>query len=514
MKEKIYDFVIIGSGLGGLQCAYILASEGYSVIVLEKNRQFGGSLQVFSRNKHIFDTGVHYIGGLNEGQNMNQFFKYFGVMDKVKFKKLDIDGFDRIKFKGDEKTYLHGQGYDNFKRLLLLDFPEEKKAIYEYCEKIISITKEFPMYNIDNSLDPDYFSKDYLTIDTANFLETITNNKKLRNVLAGSHTLYAGIKDETPLYVHALVINSYIESAYRVVGGGSKIVIQLVKNIKKLGGEIINNARVISSTFEKNKEKKKARMLSVVLDDGREFKGNNFISNIAPYQTIQITGEDKFNKAYIHRIEKLKTTISSFTLHLSLKNKSTKYLNHNIYYFKDENIWNSVEYKESEWPTSFLVSMPVDKNTTEHSNIMSIVAYMNYSEVKKWENTFNTDSSKKSRGDDYNKWKKEKELSLLKVLDQELFPGISKDVISMESSTPLTYRDYIGNSNGAMYGTAKDYKNPIKTFINTRTKVPNLLLTGQYLNLHGVLGVTVSSFITCFEFIDRKYLTNKIKNST
>ncbi|PIQ15081.1 MAG: all-trans-retinol 13,14-reductase, partial [Flavobacteriales bacterium CG18_big_fil_WC_8_21_14_2_50_32_9] len=61
-NKKEYDFVIIGSGLGGLACAYILASEGYSVVVLEKNHQIGGNLQVFSRDKCIFDTGVHYIG--------------------------------------------------------------------------------------------------------------------------------------------------------------------------------------------------------------------------------------------------------------------------------------------------------------------------------------------------------------------------------------------------------------------------------------------------------------------
>ena len=58
MSDK-YDVVIIGSGLGGLVSAIILAREGYSVCVLEKNQQFGGNLQTFSRDKVIFDTGVH-----------------------------------------------------------------------------------------------------------------------------------------------------------------------------------------------------------------------------------------------------------------------------------------------------------------------------------------------------------------------------------------------------------------------------------------------------------------------
>ena len=46
-KGMKYDIVIIGSGLGGLQCAYILSQEGYKVCVVEKNRIMGGCLQTF-----------------------------------------------------------------------------------------------------------------------------------------------------------------------------------------------------------------------------------------------------------------------------------------------------------------------------------------------------------------------------------------------------------------------------------------------------------------------------------
>jgi all-trans-retinol 13,14-reductase len=64
--EKKYDLVVIGSGLGGLICALIFAKEGKSVCVLEKNNQIGGSLQTFVRDKQIFDSGIHYVGGLDE----------------------------------------------------------------------------------------------------------------------------------------------------------------------------------------------------------------------------------------------------------------------------------------------------------------------------------------------------------------------------------------------------------------------------------------------------------------
>ena len=63
-----YDILIIGSGLGGLVCAYILSKNGYKVAVLEKNAQIGGCLQTFKRFGLSFDTGMHYIGSMQEGE--------------------------------------------------------------------------------------------------------------------------------------------------------------------------------------------------------------------------------------------------------------------------------------------------------------------------------------------------------------------------------------------------------------------------------------------------------------
>ena len=84
MKNKVYDIVIIGSGLGGLAAGVILAKEGYNVCVLEKNNQFGGNLQTFVRDKKIFDTGVHYIGALAPGENLYYYFKYLGIYDQLR----------------------------------------------------------------------------------------------------------------------------------------------------------------------------------------------------------------------------------------------------------------------------------------------------------------------------------------------------------------------------------------------------------------------------------------------
>ncbi|HRT53799.1 MAG TPA: FAD-dependent oxidoreductase, partial [Flavobacteriales bacterium] len=114
MHDREFDVVIVGAGLGGLQCAVTLAREGMSVCVLEMNQQLGGSLQVFSRNKTVFDTGVHYIGGLEPGQNLHRYFSYYGIMDKLKLRRMDMDAFDVVELQGDPEQYPHAQGWDNF----------------------------------------------------------------------------------------------------------------------------------------------------------------------------------------------------------------------------------------------------------------------------------------------------------------------------------------------------------------------------------------------------------------
>ncbi len=63
---------------------------------------------------------------------------------------------------------------------------------------------------------------------------------------------------------------------------------------------------------------------------------------------------------------------------------------------------------------------------------------------------------------------------------------------------------------GNLYGIEKDSSDGLKTFINPKTRVPNLFLTGANINLHGILGVSISALVTCFEFVDRAELLEKV----
>lgn len=498
-----YDVVIVGSGLGGLVCGTILAKEGMRVCVLEKNKQIGGTLQTFVRKRVIFDSGVHYVGGLSEGQNLHTLFRYLGIMDKLKLQKMDETGFDRIIFEGDDTEYQYGQGYENFINGLLRDFPGEESAIRKYCDAIRDVCSKFPLYNLRSG---DYFEKvGVLEIDTQTFLESITPNKKLQNVLAGTSLLYAGVPYKTPLYVHALVLNSYIESSWRFVDGGSQIAKHLSHEIISRGGTILKRRNVVKL------EEQGGVLTYAETDTGERFYARLFISNVHPAQTLAMTTSEKIKKVYRSRISSLENSISMFYINVILKKNTLKYQNHNYYYFAENDAWCTLNYTDDTWPRGYALFYSASSKNREYAESVTLMTYMKFEDVKKWEHTFNTVTTEGERGEDYERFKKEKSERLFNVVEKR-FPGFIDCIDSYYAATPLSVRDYIGTSDGSLYGIVKDFREPMRTFISPRTKLPNLFLTGQNLNLHGVLGVTVSSVLTCSEILGIDYMLEKIRN--
>ncbi|WP_104734949.1 phytoene desaturase family protein [Hanstruepera ponticola] len=500
-----YDVVIVGSGLGGLVSAIILAKEGYSVCVLEKNQQFGGNLQTFVRNKTIFDTGVHYIGGLSEGQNLYQYFKYLDILKGLNLKKLDENGFDIITFEGDDKEYKHAQGYDNFERVLIEEFPDEAKAIKTYCAKLQETCNKFPLYSLKKG-KPYYDDAEIFQLQAKSYIDSLTDNEKLRAVLAGSNYLYAGDSERTPFYVHALSVNSYIESAYRCINGGSQITKLLIKKLKEHGGETYKRHEVIRFGYDDDSKK----LTSAICANGKEIHGDIFISNIEPKLTLKFVGKDKFKKSYTNRVDQIESTIAAFSLYLVLKPGTFKYQNKNFYHFKyPDRIWDAQDYTEETWPEGYMMSMGIKKDMEEYGDNITVMTYMRYEEMAPWIDTFNTAANKNERGQTYEDFKAEKAEKLIDELEKK-FPNIRDCIQEIYTSTPLSYRDYIASNNGSMYGYVKDVNRPMQSFISPKTKIPNLMFTGQSINMHGILGVTISAIITCSEIVGKDYLLDKI----
>lgn len=503
--KKSYDVVIIGSGLGGLVSAIILAKEGYSVCVLEKNNQYGGNLQTFVRDKTIFDTGIHYIGGLSEGQNLYRYFKYIGIMDGLKLKKLDEDGFDMVSFEDQNQEFPYAQGYENFINQLTKYFPEERDAIRKYSQAIVDTCDSFPLYNLRSE---GQYDNAILSINAKEFIDGLTENKMLQSVLAGTNFLYAGIGDKSPFYVHALSVNTYIQSAWRCINGGSQITKLLLKQLKIHGGVVYKYKEVTELVVENN------AVTSAKIKDGTSVSATYFISNVDPKATLKMAGESNFRKAFVNRIASLEGGVSAFSLYVVFKPKTFKYLNRNYYHFKNSNeVWTAHDYTEETWPKAFMASMNASKKGDVWAEGMTFITYMKFADLEPWEKTHNTIADENDRGESYEAFKARKTARFLEEIELK-FPGIKECIRSVHTSTPLSYRDYIGGYKGNMYGYEKDSNNPMKTFIASKTKLDNLFLTGQSVNMHGVLGVTIGAIVTCSEIVGKEYLVSKINQNT
>jgi all-trans-retinol 13,14-reductase len=493
-----FDVVIIGSGLGGLLCGNILSREGYNVCILEKNNKLGGSLQSFGRKGCIFNTGLNYTESLDEGQILNQYFRYFGLYNKLKLRKLDENGFDVISFS--DGTYKLAMGHENYRDTLLQYFPNEKQGLTRYLKKIRNICSSISLYNLSDK-PFNIFECESMSIGAADYIRSEISDYRMQNVIAGNSLMYAGHERKTPLLIHSLINNSFIESAWRIVDGSHLMINILADNITSNGGAIFRNAKAEKFITDNNSIK------LVELTNGEQIEGKYFISNTHPEQLLSMIQSQKISSTFSYRISKLEDTIGMFTLYIVFKKNSFPYLNYNFYHFNQDNTWVVGDYDPSKWPQMYVLMPTATSKSDYYSESASVITYMEFDEMEPWKNTFTG-----KRGDDYLQFKKDKSELLLDELEKQ-FPGFRSCVNVYYSSTPLTWRDYTGTRAGSAFGLLKDYNRPMESIILPRTKIPNLFLTGQNTNMHGILGVTISSVITCGEILNIQHLIRQIRNA-
>ena len=491
-----YDIVIIGSGLGGLQCAYILAKRGYRVVVLERQHQPGGCMQSYKRHGEDLDTGMHYVGGLSEGSCLHSSFKYLGLMD-LPWVHLDPAGFDRVTIGG--RTFSYAEGHEAFVDTLSRDFPSQRAGLERYA----GVMKDVGSHLFD-AIKPrdvaDFFTTSLFATSTYDFLESCFSDKLLINVLSGSSLKMELAKDTLPLYNFAQANNSFIQGSYRLRGGGNLIVDSLMNSVKSFGGEVICDAEV-SELVEKD-----GKIVAARCSNGEVYEGDTFISNAHPAVTCDLVKEStKLKRVYRNRIARLENTYGMYTVSLILKPGTLKYFNWNQYIYVRPNVWDY--YKDNGPVSGLLLSCRVPEeaelsdgfvSNNPDARILDILTPLPWEKIQQWENT-----TVGHRGEDYKAYKEQLADQCI-ALAEQFIPGLHAMVEARYSSTPLTYRDYTLTPRGSAYGVRKDYHAPMMTLLSAKTPIPNLLLTGQSLTLHGLLGVTMTSLFTVSEIIGKE----------
>ena len=458
----MHDVLIIGSGLGGLECGALLAKRGFKVLVLEGSNQPGGCMQSFRRGGLHYDTGLHYVGGLAQGGAMHEAFAELGLLD-LPWQRMDED-FDHVIIGG--RHFAFHQGYEAFVEGLAKDFPHQREALQSYVQRLQNITAE----------DMDVCAYDYLQ-------ETFSD-ELLLNVVSAAAMKTELRKESLPLFNFAHTCSSFIESSWRLKGDGNVLVRKLIGTIEEVGGEVRTNSKVVRLT------ETDGCISSAVCADGQNYEAEYFISDIHPAVLCDLLeGCPSVRKAFRRRMTFGENTCGMFTAQLSIKPESLRYFAHNVFVYDKPNVWTMTE--ENDPVKGVMISARVPEDGSDNLRQIDLLTPMPWHECQAWAET-----KVGRRGEDYKAFCQQKTKECIRLAEQYI-PGLSEMVEQCYTSTPLTYRDYLGSPEGGAFGMRKDCRCSMLSFHSVSTPLPNLLLTGQSIILPGIEGVTMTAFETC-----------------
>jgi len=458
MQDR-YDAIVVGAGIGGLICGSYLAKEGLRVLIVEQHWQPGGYCTSFSRGDYKFDVGVHYLGSMGHGA-LGEILNELNVTGNLHF--VHPDPTYKIILP-DSTTYIR-QKQDDTLAEFLKSFPGEEKNIEQFFSFI---------------LQDDFFSiyKKTQSMTFGELLDSFFQNYKLKatiNILLGN----IGVSANYVMATNAIVLlRQYIlDTMSYPIGGIQSFTNELVKNFKKIGGELVLSKKVVKIL---TKDKK---VHSVVLCDGMRIKAEVVISNIDATSTF-IDLID-ISVAETQHVKQVALSKSVFLLYLGIKKGLTDLSNDSpcvaisSTYDLDKHFSASREdVLNGEIPLAVLsfTSHPNQKDKCS----LGVFTFAPYETA------------------DF--WKRERvpfsEKIIMKI--EKYIGGIKNFVDIRETATPVTFEHYTFNKNGAAYGWASSIEQmKFRRKISQVSSINGLFLVGHWSSIgllqSGIPGVAIS----------------------
>tara|TARA_B100000787_G_scaffold31421_1_gene21180 strand:+ start:11095 stop:12681 length:1587 start_codon:yes stop_codon:yes gene_type:complete len=499
-----YDTIIIGSGMGSLTSAAILAKEGQKVLILERHYTAGGFTHVFKRKGFEWDVGIHYIGEVQRPNSVIK--KLFDYISDAQLKWADMGKvYDKIIIGNKEYNFV--KGTQNFKDQLVEYFPDEKEAIDNYVELIFEAIKTSQKFYINKALPsimnffvgkkmraPFHKFSDKTTYEV---LKSITDNEELIKVLTGQYGDYGLAPKQSSFVMHAAVARHYFSGGSFPIGGSSQIAKTIDTVIEKAGGTILISADVEEIIVSKN------IATGVKMQNGKIFSAKNIISGAGIMTTYNKLIPTAISKKF--KLQKLlqnvKRSVSHACLYIGLDGSpeelqlpKTNYWIYPSDLDHDACVERYLSNIEEEFPVVY-ISFPSAKdpdwnNRYPGKSTIDIITLVPYEFFEYWDG-----SRWMKRGEDYNKLKEEIAQRLLEVLYKKI-PQTKGKIRHYELSTPLTTKHFINYDRGEIYGLDHSPKRFRQQFLKPKTPIKNLYLTGQDIVTAGVAAALFSGVIT------------------
>ena len=216
-----WDAIVIGSGLGGLTAASMLARHADKrVLVLEKHYTAGGFTHTFHRPGYEWDVGVHYVGDVHRPHTLLR--RAFDHLTDGELAWADMgEVYDTIVI-GDDRYDLVA-GREQFRARMHGYFPHQTQAIDRYLTELRETTHRSKRYFLEKALPPALGALASPALrwpahrDTRRtvreVLTSLTDDPRLRGVLAGQYGDYGLPPGEASWFMHALLVGHYLHGA-------------------------------------------------------------------------------------------------------------------------------------------------------------------------------------------------------------------------------------------------------------------------------------------------------------
>jgi all-trans-retinol 13,14-reductase len=514
-----WDAVVIGSGMGGLTSAALLARHGGKrVLVLERHSTAGGFTHTFKRPGFEWDVGVHYIGQCEPGSPVRMLFDEVTNGALAWARMPDV--YDRVILGGE--SYDLVAGGRRFVDSLSTRFPGKRAAIGRYLSAIITANLRGGPYFLDRAL-PARASKlvgpllrapmhrvSDRTVEEV--VRPIVGDGPLYDVL----TAQCGDYGLTPRYasfaIHAMVVGHYLQGGYYPIGGSARIAACASDVIESRGGEVFVAAEVERVLVEKD------RAVGVRMIDGRELRAPIVISDAgAPNTYFRLLDPAIAERAGLaNGLRAVGPSAAHLSLYLGLdaSDAALGLDGTNLWIYPERDREQAVPryLADPEAPIPLVyASFPSAKDpsyASRHPNkaTVELVTYASMDWLRTWQ-----DARWKKRGADYDAWKARMSERLLEIALRHR-PSMRGHIVHAELSTPLSTRHFTAHPVGEIYGLAHTparFRLPLRA----QSPVPGLFLTGQDLVTCGVAGALFGGALTSMAVLRSALLTSLVRRA-
>lgn len=493
---KRYDAVCIGSGISSLTAAILLAQQGRSVAVLEQHYLPGGYMHAFRKLGHSFDTGAHYVGAMGRGQPFRALLEHLGVYRDDIFFPLDEGGFDEIRFP--EFTVRMAKGYERTIDNLSTVFPAERGAIQEYFRLIAEAARAFPTYNFRPEVDLALMLP-LLETSLSAVVEKLTTNPQLKAVLYTYCALHGVVPQDLPFGMHAIVTDSLVRGPYGFRTNGNALAKSFVDRLTSLGGEVHLRTNVLSLPT-------KGEEISSVITDKGEFHADWVIGGIHPQSLFSMLSPNPLSPLFRGRVEKLEESMGIFGLYAVCRPDLALDPRRNYYFFRTSDPEKMLPLDPSKTdPTAVFLSRSSRADAAGATLSLNFHAAGPADWFRVWRG-----SDRGNRPAAYQEFKRAYAGRMLDLVEERGL-GVRASLDGFLTSSALSNEFYNPSPEGSAYGLYHSFQNTGLRALGPRTKVRNLLLTGQNTLFPGLLAAAIAGLRTAGNVIGMKPTLAKLQ---